>query len=165
MEKILISACLAGDRVRYDGKRVPVKDALLRELCLKSLLVKVCPEVSGGLKIPRSEARIMNGNGLDVLKGKAKVIDIKGHDVTFPFIRGAEYALSIAKSFGIGMAILKEKSPSCGVHNIYDGQFASHLISGFGVTTALLKQSGIKVFSENELNHLGQDYLQGLNII
>ncbi len=158
MKKILISACLAGDRVRYDGATMPVNDPRLRELSLKGLLVKVCPEVLGGLTIPRPEAQIMNGNGLDVLKGKAKVIDIKGHDITFFFIRGAEYTLSIAKSFGIEVVILKEKSPSCGVHTIYDGQFASHLISGSGVTTALLKQNGIKVFSENELNKVVQDY-------
>ena len=160
MKKILISACLEGDRVRYDGKRAHLKDSLLKEWRLKGLLVKVCPEVSGGLKIPRPEAQIVNGNGLDVLKGTAKVIDINGFDVTFSFVRGAEYALSIAKRFGIQMAILKEKSPSCGVHHIYDGQFASHLMPGFGVTTALLKQNKIVVFSENELDQVPKDFLQ-----
>jgi len=158
MKKILISACLAGDRVRYDGKRAPLKDVLLAQWAGKGLLVKVCPEVCGGLKIPRAEAQIVNGNGRDVLKRIAKVLDIQGRDVTFPFIRGAEYALSIARQFDIEMAILKEKSPSCGVHHIYDGQFASNLIPGFGVTTALLRQSGIKVFSENELDQAALYY-------
>ncbi len=160
MKKILISACLAGDRVRYDGKSAHLKDSLLKEWSQKGLLVKVCPEVSGGLKIPRPEAQIVNGNGLDVLKGTAKVIDIQGSDVTLSFIRGAEYTLSIAAQFGIEMAILKEKSPSCGVHRIYDGCFVSNIIPGFGVTAALLKQSGIKVFSENELDQVSKDFLQ-----
>ncbi|MXS78449.1 DUF523 domain-containing protein [Nitrosomonas sp. JL21] len=158
MKKILISACLAGDRVRYDGKRAPLKDEVLSRWGDKGLLVKVCPEVSGGLKIPRPEARIVNGNGLDVLKGMAKVLDIHGCDVTSFFIRGAEYALSIARRFNIEVAILKEKSPSCGAHNIYDGQFASHLIPGFGVTSALLKQNGVKIFSENELDQAALYY-------
>ena len=155
MKKILISACLAGDRVRYDGKCAPLKDPLLNQWYRRGLLVKVCPEVCGGLKTPRSRARIVNGNGLNVLKQTARVFDIEGCDLTLPFVKGAEYALSLAKKYDIEMALLKEKSPSCGVHLIYNG---SKIIQGFGVTTALLKQSGIKVFSENELNQLTQNY-------
>ena len=155
MKKILISACLAGDRVRYDDKRVPFKDDLLRKWTLKGLLVKVCPEVSGGLKIPRPMAQIVNGNGLDVLKGMAKVIDIDGLDVTPLFIKGAEYALSLAKKYDIQIAILKEKSPSCGVHHIYEDL---NVVPGSGVTTTFLKQNGIKIFSENELNQVRQEY-------
>jgi len=156
MKKILISACLAGDRVRYDDKRVPFKDDLLRKWTLKGLLVKVCPEVSGGLKIPRPMAQIVNGNGLDVLKGIAKVIDIDGLDVTPSFIKGAEYALSLVKKYDIQIAILKEKSPSCGVYHIYDDL---NIVPGSGVTTAFLKQNGIKVFSENELNQVRQEMM------
>jgi len=152
MKKILISACLAGDRVRYDGKRVPLTDNLLSKWNQKGMLINVCPEVSGGLKIPRLEAQIVNGTGQDVIEGKAKVVDIGGNDVTLFFIRGAEYALNQVKKYNIEIAILKEKSPSCGVHRIYDGNFNSTLIPGVGVTTAILKQRGIKVFSENELD-------------
>jgi len=152
MEKILISACLAGDLVRYDGKRVPLTNILLSKWNQKGMLINVCPEVSGGLKIPRLEAQIVNGTGQDVLEGKAKVVDIEGHDVTLFFIRGAQYALRQAKKHKIEIAILKEKSPSCGVHHIYDGNFDSTLIPGVGVTTAILKQRGINVFSENELD-------------
>jgi len=151
MKKILISACLAGDLVRYDGRRRPFKDDLLNQWHKKGLLVKVCPEVSGGLPVPRPEAQIVNGSAVDVFSGKAKVLDIQGHDITSFFVRGAEDALSIARRFGIDMAILKEKSPSCGVHHVYDGRFASHLIPGVGITAELLQQNGIKVFSENEL--------------
>lgn len=154
MKRILISACLAGDRVRYDGKTKPVTDPMIKQLSLKGLLVKVCPEVLSGLKTPRPPAQIVNGSGLDVLNGTAAVMDINGHDVTVSFVRGAEYALSLVKKYGIEVAVLKEKSPSCGVHYIYDGQFTARLIPGSGVTTALLKQYGIPVFSENELDQL-----------
>lgn len=154
MKKILISACLAGDRVRYDGKRVALTDDLLIKWNQKGMLVKVCPEVSGGLKIPRPPAQIVNGNGMDVLKERSKVVDIDGHDVTAPFVRGAEYAFTLVKKHKIEIAVLKEKSPSCGVHHIYDGRFVSNLIPGFGVTAAILKQNGIKVFSENELDQV-----------
>jgi uncharacterized protein YbbK (DUF523 family) len=152
MKRILISACLAGDRVRYDGKRVPLTHELLRKWSRRGLLVKVCPEVSGGLKIPRPPAQIVDGSGREVLDGTAKVVNIEGKDVSLPFIRGAEYALSLSKKYDIQVAILKEKSPSCGVHHIYDGHFVSNLIPGCGVTTAMLRQSGLRVFSENELD-------------
>lgn len=154
MEKILISACLAGHRVRYDGKQAEVTHALLMDLGRRGRLVAVCPEVSGGMKIPRPPAQIVHGNGLDVLSGKANVVDITGRDVTPDFVRGAEYALSMARRNRIGMAILKEKSPSCGVNRIYDGHFTATLMPGTGVTTALLKLNGIQVFSENELDQV-----------
>ncbi|MCP3873521.1 MAG: DUF523 domain-containing protein [Desulfobacteraceae bacterium] len=154
MKKILISACLAGDLVRYDARHVPIKDPLVKDWSRNDLLLKVCPEVSGGLKIPRLPAQILNGNGLDVLNKKAKVIDIEGYDVTHSFVKGAEYAFSLVKKFDIKIAVLKEKSPSCGVHSIYDGHFNSILIPGFGVTAAMLRKNGIKVFSENELEQV-----------
>lgn len=152
MKKILISACLAGDLVRYDGKRVPLANPMLKRWQENGVLVNVCPEVSGGLDIPRFEAQIVNGNGQDVLNGKAKVMDITGNDVTDFFIKGAEFALRIAKAHQIELAILKEKSPSCGVHRIYNGSFNSIVMTGSGVTAAILKQNGITVFSENELD-------------
>lgn len=152
MEKILISACLAGDLVRYDGKRRMLKNVLLNRWQDDKRLIKVCPEVAGGMKVPRLPAQIVNGDGLNVLKGKARIKDSDGCDVTDFFIMGAEYALSMAKEFNIRLAILKEKSPSCGVHQIYDGNFTSTLLPGSGVTAALLKENGIYVFSENEIN-------------
>lgn len=160
MKKIIISACLAGDLVRYDERRVPIKNGVISKLCQKGLIVKVCPEISGGLKVPRLPAQIVNGDGLGVLKGTAKVVDIQGNDVTTPFIKGAEYTLSLAKKNRVGIAILKEKSPSCGVRHIYNGQFDSTLIPGSGVTAAILQQHNIKVFSENETDEV-QHYLEG----
>ena len=154
MTPVLISACLAGDRVRYDGRQKPLAAKILKEWNRKCFLVKVCPEVSGGLKTPRPPAQILGGNGLDVLKGKARVVDINGHDVTRSFVRGAEYALSLAEKWDIKTVILKEKSPSCGVHHIYDGSFSGTLVPGFGVTAAILQVNRIKVFTENDLDQL-----------
>lgn len=154
MIPILISACLAGDRVRYDGRQTPLAAEILKKWSRKGLLVKVCPEVSGGLAIPRPPAQILGGNGLDVLKGKARVVDINGHDVTRFFIQGAEYALSLAEKWNIKTAILKGKSPSCGVYHIYDGSFSGTLVPGFGVTTAILQANQIRVFTENDLDQI-----------
>ncbi len=151
MEKILISACLAGDRVRYDGKQIPVTNKLVLNWKEKRRLIPVCPEILGNLEIPRPPAQIVNGDGLAVLNGSAKIVDVNGRDVTIPFVKGAERSLSLAQKYNITIAILKEKSPSCGVHHIYDGHFTSTLISGFGVTTAMFQENGIRVFSENEL--------------
>jgi uncharacterized protein YbbK (DUF523 family) len=151
MEKILISACLAGDLVRYDGRRLLLENLLLARWKEDGWLMKVCPEVGGGMKIPRPPAQIVDGSGLDVLNGKARVMDNESCDVTGFFIKGAEYALSIAQKHGIRLAVLKEKSPSCGVHQIYDGTFSSTLIPGAGVTAALLAANNIRVFSELEL--------------
>lgn len=158
MKKILISSCLCGDRVRYDGGQTPLTDRLLLALQQKGQLVKICPEVCAGLSTPRPPAQIIDGNGLDVLNGTATVVDIQGNDVTRFFIRGAECALSLAREFGVEMAILKEKSPSCGGHYIYDGHFSSTLIPGMGVTAALLRQNHIMVFSENELDQVGDRF-------
>jgi len=152
MEKILVSACLAGDLVRYDARRVPLPDEWLHRLLLKDMVVKSCPEVDGGMAIPRSPAQIVGGTGDDVLAGRARVMDDQGVDVTGFFIRGAESALSAARKFRIQVALLKEKSPSCGSCEIYDGSFSGRRIPGQGVTAAMLAGHGIKVFPETEIH-------------
>ena len=145
MKKILISACLAGENVRYDNRQVPIAFDLLEKWDQQGRLIKVCPEVCGGLPVPRPAAQIVNGNGYDVLQGKARVIDMENNDVTCAFIQGAQYALGLAQKYDIQVAVFKEKSPSCGVNQIYDGTFSSILIPGCGVTVALLKENGIRV--------------------
>lgn len=137
-ENILISACLLGQMCRYDGKSQEIKK--LHKLLDYYNLVPFCPEVSGGLKIPRDPSEI---------KGD-KVISIKGKDVTKNFNLGAFTALNICKNLNIKLAILKEESPSCGVNKIHDGSFNNNIISGSGITTKRLISEGIKVINEND---------------
>lgn len=113
--------------------------------------IPACPEQLGGLSTPRPPAEIVVGSGEDVLNGKTKVITISGEDITMQFIKGAEETLKITNAFPIKAAILKERSPSCGVHQIYDGSFNNILKKGQGLTTAILKKENIPVYSEEEL--------------
>lgn len=152
MEKILVSACLMGRKVRYDGRAKTSSDALLAEWREEGRLVTFCPEVSGGLPVPRPAAEIEGGaGGATVLAGGARVVATDGSDVTAEFVAGAEGALGVARSHGIRMAVLKEGSPSCGSLSIYDGTFQGRRTPGQGITTALLEQNGIRVFSEDHL--------------
>jgi len=138
---ILVSACLAGVNCAWDGKNR--LDPQVKELVDKNLAVAVCPEVSGGRTIPRTRTEIKGGSGEDVLDGRAKVFDENGMDVTGNFIAGAHKALDVAKKHNIKETILKSKSPSCGIGEIYNGTFTGKLISGDGVTAALLKREGV----------------------
>jgi uncharacterized protein YbbK (DUF523 family) len=135
----LCSACLLGIKCRYDGKSKLNKKVI--KLSKKEILIPVCPEQLGGLPTPREPAE---------QKGK-KVITKSGKDVTKFFVDGAEQVLKLAKLFGIKGAILKQRSPSCGCGQIYDGTFSGAVIQGNGVTTKLLKKNGIKVISEEDL--------------
>ncbi len=135
----LCSACLLGMKCRYDGKS-KINEKVL-ELVKKEVLIPVCPEQLGGLPTPR-ESRERRGK---------KVITISGRDETENHKRGAEEVLKLAKIFGIKEAIFKQKSPSCGCGQIYDGTFSGKIIKGDGVTTELLKKNGIKVITEEDL--------------
>ena len=121
------------------------------ELFKDGKLIPVCPEKLGGLPIPRPPAEIKNGQGRDVLAGKARVKNKSGKDVTVNFIKGAKEVLKIAKALEVKEAILKARSPSCGCDKIYDGTFTGKLTRGDGVTTALLKKNKIKVITEEDL--------------
>ena len=138
--KALISACLIGQRCRYDGEILQLPD--ISDLTRQYDLILVCPEVDGGLGIPRPKAWIKNGTGADVLDGKTIVINEIGQDVTSKFISGAEVALKQAFQHNARKAILKSKSPSCGKGQVYNGD---KLVEGNGVTTELLMRNGINV--------------------
>jgi uncharacterized protein YbbK (DUF523 family) len=154
MQFVLISACLLGDSVRYNGGHKRNDHPVIRRWLREGRIVSVCPEVAGGLPVPRAPAEILNGaDGLRVFAGHAKVIDARGMDVSLHFVRGAEHALECARSRNIRVAILKEGSPSCGSRYVYDGSFTATKIPGAGVTAALLRRAGITVFSEAELDH------------
>ncbi|SEM55028.1 DUF523 domain-containing protein [Nonomuraea pusilla] len=153
MERILVSACLMGRRVRYDGGAKTSGDARLARWREEGRLVPFCPEVAGGLPVPRPAAEIEPGaSGADVLAGAARVLAADGSDVTAEFVRGARAALDAARAAGARLAVLKEGSPSCGSLTIYDGTFGGRRVAGHGVTTALLEQHGIRVFSEDHLD-------------
>lgn len=145
----LCSACLLGVKCRYDGLGKANKQVL--KLLETELLIPVCPEQLGGFSTPRASAEIQGGDGFDVLDGIAKVFDSKKDDVTDSFISGAAEVLKVAQMYGIKSAILKQRSPSCGNGEIYDGTFSGKVIAGDGVTTALLKKEGIEIVLEEEL--------------
>lgn len=153
MPKILISACLLGQNVRYDGNNCLQNHVRLQELIKAGEVIHICPEMAGGLPAPRPPAEIDHGkNGSDVINGKASILDINGKDVTKEFISGAHKALSLAQQYNIKVAILKADSPSCGSKKIHDGTFAGKIVEGMGATAALLMQHGIQVFDETEID-------------
>ena len=142
MEKLLISSCLIGNNTKYNGKNNYIKE--IERLKLKYELIPICPEVLGGLSIPRDPSEINND----------KVISINGKDVTKEFNIGANKALNIALLNNIKYALLKDGSPSCANTYIYDGTFKNNKIDGIGITTKLLKSHNIKIYNENNINEL-----------
>ncbi|NTZ96134.1 DUF523 domain-containing protein [Pseudomonas koreensis] len=151
MQKILVSRCLLGHRVRYDGGTSGPFD-VLEQWIAEGRVVPLCPEVAGGLPTPRAAAEIPGGQGTDVLDGKAAVITTEGENVSAQFLDGARQALALVQKHGIRVAVLKANSPSCGNLLTYDGTFSGVKVSGEGVTAALLKRHGVQVFSELELS-------------
>lgn len=144
----IASACLLGIKCDYRGESRP-SQKLIEEYSHGNIY-PVCPEVLGGLPIPRKPSEIIGGDGNDVLCGQAIVLDSEGSDVTENFISGAKITLDIALSIGAKEAILKSKSPSCGCGLIYDGSFSHKLRGGDGVACAFLKAYGIKIHTEEE---------------
>jgi len=150
MQKILVSRCLLGHPVRYDGgAHGPF--ALLQRWQAEGRVVALCPEVAGGLPTPRPAAEIPSGQGAQVLDGRLPVLTIDGDEVTAAFVAGAEQALALVRQHGIRLALLKARSPSCGNRENYDGSFGGVKVAGEGVTAAALRRAGVQVFSEEEL--------------
>lgn len=142
MIKILISHCLLGENCKWNGR------SNARELLIsiqdKVEFIPVCAEVFGGLPTPRIPSERVND----------KVLNEIDLDVTKNYVDGANKVLEIAKANNVKYAIFKERSPSCGVHNIYDGTFSRKTIPGKGVCTQLLEENGIKVYSDEEIEEL-----------
>jgi uncharacterized protein YbbK (DUF523 family) len=157
--KILISSCLLGEDVRYDGANSSIafnpkfpfssKELFMDILCGNEIY-SFCPEVAGGLGIPRNPAEIINSDKPFIVK------DEKGTDVTINFLLGAKKALDICKEENIKVALLKSNSPSCGNIKIYDGTFSNNLVDGQGLTARLLKDNDIEVFNEEQLKELSK---------
>ena len=153
--KILVSACLMGHAVRYDGRSKPLIHPAIDRWREEGRLVTICPEMSAGMAVPRSPAEIAGGaTGEDVLAGTARVMEITGGDVTEGFRQAAENALALARETGCKYALLIDGSPSCGSGFIYDGSFSGGRHPGNGVTAALLKRAGIEVYSDREIEML-----------
>ena len=150
MQKILVSRCLLGHRVRYDGGASGPFDQLATWQA-EGRVVAVCPEVAGGLPTPRPSAEIPGGQGMAVWEGRAQVLTADGEDFSDAFVEGARQALALVQRHGIRIAVLKANSPSCGNLLTYDGTFSGVKVTGEGVTAALLKRHGVQVFSELEL--------------
>lgn len=142
MENILVSACLLGLNCKYDGTNNYNKN--IEKLKNKYNLIPICPEIFGGLATPRTASERL----------KEKVITKTGNDVTMQYKKGAEETLKLAKFYNAKLAILKERSPSCGKEKIYDGTFSHNIIDGNGVTAELLLENGIKIYGESEIEIL-----------
>ncbi|MFT5871864.1 MAG: hypothetical protein ACI8WT_000788 [Clostridium sp.] len=149
---IVVSACLCGINCRYDGGNN--LDKRVFKLLMEGKAIPVCPEQLGGLETPRDPKEIVNGNGMDVLSGKARILGVDEEDVTTKFIKGAYETLKIAEAVSASVAILKARSPSCGVAQIYDGTFSRTKKIGNGVTTQLLLSKGIKIYTEENLDEI-----------
>jgi len=151
MRKILVSKCLCGgEPVRYDGKIKTEEHPVFVKWMNEGRFVMVCPEVFGGLPVPRAEAQRQGD----------KVVTIDGRDVTAEYMAGAKEAVRLANENDVICAILKSKSPSCGNRQIYDGTFTRCLIDGEGMAAELLRKEGFKVFSEKELEE-AEKFIEG----
>lgn len=154
---ILISACMAGLKTRYDGQ-TKTNQGILNFLKHKNLTpIPICPEQLSGLSTPRPAVCFERGDGRDILEGRGEMLNTAGQKMNEIFICGARESLKIAELSGCRLALLKERSPSCGIHEIY---LRDKVVPGCGVTSALFLKHGIKVFSEKEIDRL---ILEGLD--
>ncbi|MBK5202082.1 MAG: DUF523 domain-containing protein [Spirochaetaceae bacterium] len=146
---ILVSRCLLGFPCRYDGKSTYYGELIefIERYKNKHNFIGICPEVDGGLPIPRATCEIVNG----------KVLTINGEDKTKEFIDGANTVVDKATEYFVQVAILKSNSPSCGTGKIYDGNFSNKIINGSGIASKMLSDFGVYVITEEELDKI--DYL------
>lgn len=153
MKKILVSECLYGGRiVRYDAGDVTETNPIFLKWKEEGRLVPICPEVFGGLPIPRPDSQRVG----------EKVLTGAGADVTAEYTKGAEEALRLARENNVAFAILKQDSPSCGSKFIYDGTFTDTKIPGNGLAAEYLKNAGFKVFGEEDIE-LAKEYLDSID--
>jgi uncharacterized protein YbbK (DUF523 family) len=156
-EKVLVSACLLGRPVRYDGRHKLDGHAILARWQDEGRVVPLCPEVAAGFPTPRPPAEIAAGHdGRDVLAGTARVIEATGRDVTEQYLLAGRIALGLARDHGCRHAVLTDGSPSCGSRFIYDGSFTGTRHAGRGTTAALLEAHGIAVFAEDAIAALDE---------
>ncbi len=141
MRKILVSACLMGECCRYDGRSKPCTHPVFLRWKEEGRLIPVCPETEGGLSVPRDPCQ----------RCKNEILTQSGRSCTAEYTKGAQLALEAALREDVVCCIMKEGSPSCGVHEIYDGSFTGRKTAGQGLAAELLRENGLAVFSENEI--------------
>ncbi|EMM5729460.1 TPA: DUF523 domain-containing protein [Klebsiella pneumoniae] len=152
--KLLVSACLMGFQVRYNGSEKAQLAATLSRWQQAGRLVIHCPELAAGLPTPRLPAEILGGTGGDVLAGRARIVESDGRDVTGHYQLAAWLALSAAREAGCQAALLTDGSPTCGSQFVYDGSFRRRRKAGAGVAADLLRAHGITVFSDGQIPQL-----------
>jgi uncharacterized protein YbbK (DUF523 family) len=152
--KILVSACLMGFKVRYNGQDKPFLADVLTRWQQEDRLVIHCPELAAGLSTPRLPAELVGGGGLAALNGSANILESDGTDVSQHYLLAACLALKTAQESGCRLALMTDGSPTCGSLKIYDGTFQGRTQPGMGVATALLQQHGIEVYAESEISAL-----------
>ena len=154
-EPLLVSACLLGQPVRYDGNHAQLdNNDLLTQLRTKFYVIPLCPEMLGGLPTPRPAAEIQQRDG------RIEVVDCNGELQTLAFMTGAKKAVDLARQHNVTRALLKSKSPSCGRGLIYDGSFTGQLREGDGMTAQHLQAIGVHIYHESEIELLLADNKQ-----
>lgn len=152
--KILVSACLMGFQVRYNGSEKAQLAGMLARWQRDNRLVIHCPELAAGLPVPRLPAEIVSAQGAEVMRGRAQIVESNGQDVTAHYQLAAWLALRAAQESGCDAALLTDGSPTCGSQFIYDGTFSGQQKPGSGVAAALLHEHGITVFSDRQVPQL-----------
>ncbi len=146
MLRVLVSSCLLGEPVRYDGTAAPSRSPVLAGWLQEQRVLSFCPEVAAGLATPRSPVELVGGDRLV----QARAVTSTGEDLTTAFLAGAQAAVALCQRWGVQVAVLKERSPSCGSTCIHDGTFSNRLRAGRGFTTVALEQHGVAVFPEDQ---------------
>lgn len=159
--KVLVSGCLNGRPIRYNRTNVEVKSPIWDRWEAEGRLVPFCAEIAAGFAVPRPPAEIVGGDASAVLAGEARVNEDTGSDVTEMFVNGAELAVARAVAQGCVVAVLTDGSPSCGSTYQYDGTFQGGTRPGAGVVAQLLRDNGIAVFAESQLEQ-ADNYLRSL---
>ncbi len=149
-EPIMVSACLLGIKCTYNCEIRKSEEVV--KLAQRKILIPFCPEQLGGMKTPRVGMSIVEGSGEDVLDLETKVLNEENKDITSHFLMGAEESMKYVTLFKVKTAIMRDKSPSCGVYHIYNRKIGEekYLVSGRGVSTAQLKRHGLKIISGND---------------
>jgi uncharacterized protein YbbK (DUF523 family) len=157
MEKVLVSACLLGAEVRYDGRAKTFEHPILTAWQKEGRLISLCTEMAAGLPTPRAPAELAPGTTADaILDGQGAIFEQTGRDVTTEFIKGAYLALAAAHQHSCRFALLTDGSPSCGSTKVYSGDFSGQTHSGEGVVSARLRAAGVRVFAPDHIADLAR---------